>query len=50
MSSDTKNVVTMAHGSGGLAMQQLIEELFYRRSLTKHSMNVKIKLVSLLPK
>lgn len=28
MSSDSKNVVTMAHGSGGLAMQQLIEQLF----------------------
>ncbi len=28
MSRDANNVVTMAHGSGGQAMQQLIEQLF----------------------
>ena len=30
MSYTEKDVVTMAHGSGGQAMQQLIEQLFLR--------------------
>ncbi len=35
MSRDANNVVTMAHGSGGQAMQQLIEQLFCRRLQTQ---------------
>lgn len=30
MSNDANNVVLMAHGSGGQAMQQLIEQLFLK--------------------